>query len=234
MGPFKNILHPTDFSSCAQAAMPIASALARDYRTTLILVHVRAESEVVMGEFGTLPPEPRESDEAVKLRMRQLVPPEFRGPVQLHVRRGDAANMILALAQEHDAGMIVLGTHGRSGIARLLVGSVAEAIMRGASCPVLAVKTARAPLPESRAEAAAVEPTLKADDLATVATVASPVEAEVIRNALKDNGIRAFIEGETQAGVVGILGIPVKVQVRVADFDRASKLIRSHDQHRRR
>ena len=234
MSPFKNILHPTDFSSCAQAAIPIASALARDYGTMLILVHVQAESEVVMGEFGALPPEPCESDEALKLRMRQLVPPEFPGPAELHVRRGDVANMILALAQEHDAGMIVLGTHGRSGFARLLVGSVAEAVMRRASCPVLAVKAAPTPVPQRPAEAAALEPPLRADDLATVATVANPVEAEVIRNALKDNGIHACIEGETQAGVVGILGIPVKVQVRVADFDRASKFIRSHDQHRRR
>ena len=229
-----NILCPTDFSACAQAALPIACSLARDYGATLILLHVRTMPVTVVGEFGALPPEPRESDETLNTRMRQCLPSNFTGVVECQIQDGDAAEEILKTAEQRHCDLIVLGTHGRSGLRRLLLGSVAEAVLRKAPCPVLTVKpTATEPSARSApADAAEVEPNLNSGDLVTVCSVANPVEAEVIRNALKAESIPCFVEGLQQAGLVGTLGIPIKIKVRVGDFNRANKFIQSREAHR--
>jgi nucleotide-binding universal stress UspA family protein len=67
--------------------------------------------------------------------------------VEHHLREGDPATEILALAQEIGCDLIVIGTHGRTGVGRLLMGSVAEAVLRRAPCPVLTVKGLPAPVP---------------------------------------------------------------------------------------
>jgi len=233
MRPIKNILCPTDFSRPAQVALPVALALARDHGAKLTLLHVRPRpAAMMMGEFGSLPPEPGETDEALKGKMRQLLPVEFLGAFQCCVADGDAAEEILKAAQQGPCDMIVLGTHGRSGLGRLLLGSVAEAVLRSAPCPVLTVKPPVAALAADRAETGEAEPAFDPDDLTTVCSVANPAEAEVIRNALVAEGIRCFIEGAQQAAIVGILGIPIKIQVPVGDANRASKFIQRHAEHR--
>ena len=68
---------------------------------------------------------------------------------------------------------------------------------------------------------------LKLYQLVTVYTVDNPVEAEIIQNALHDEGIRCFLEGENQAG--GLTAMEIKIQVPIADTDRARKLIASHE-----
>lgn len=236
MAAIRTLLCPTDFSECAQVALPVARALARDYGAKLVLLHVRARPPAVVGEFGALPTEPGEPEEAVRTNLRRLVPADFKGPVELLVRDGDAAAEILRVAQETRCDMIVLGTHGRSGLGRLLFGSVAEAVLREAPCPVLTIKPPRSEsqampqFPERVADKNA-EPGVADTDLTTVAAVASPAEADIIRNALKNEGIGCFIEGAQQAGVVGVLGIPIKIQVRAGDAARAGKFIRGHDEH---
>lgn len=65
-------------------------------------------------------------------------------------------------------------------------------------------------------------------DLVTVYTVTNPVEAEVIKNALQDEGMRCFLEGSTQAGEVGIGAFEIKIQVPAGDADRAGKFIHAH------
>ena len=229
-----NILCPTDFSPFAQAALPIACSLARDYGATLILLHVRTMPVTVVGEFGAFPPEPRESDETLKTRMRQCLPSDFTGVVECQIQDGDAAEEILKTAEQRHCDLIVLGTHGRSGLRRLLLGSVAEAVLRKAPCPVLTIKptATKSSATSNPAEAAEAEPNLNANDLVTVCSVANPVEAEVIRNALKGERISCFVEGVQQAGLVGILGVPIKIQVRVGDFNRANKLIQTREAHR--
>jgi len=62
-------------------------------------------------------------------------------PVESRLTQGGAAAAILRLAEEVGCGLIVMGTHGRTGLGRLLMGNVTEAALRGAGCPVLAVKT---------------------------------------------------------------------------------------------
>jgi hypothetical protein len=65
-------------------------------------------------------------------------------------------------------------------------------------------------------------------DLVTVYTVANPIEAEVIKNALQAEGIRCFLEGIEQAGIIGLMALEIKVEVPAGDADRASRLIEKH------
>lgn len=230
-----NILCPVDFSPGAQAALSIACALARDYGATLTLLHVRETPPAVVGEFGSIPPEPPVPDETLKARMRRSVPEGFPGVPECEVRDGDAADTILKTARRRKCDLIVLGTHGLTGLSRLLVGSVAEVVLRGAPCPVLTIRPKAAEsAPSEPSDEANVEPRFEPTDLITVCSVATPMEAEVIHNALTGEGITSFVEGAQQAGLVGTLGIPVRIQVRVGDFNRANKFIEKREAHRGR
>ncbi len=144
----QTILHPTDFSKQSASAFQVASALARDYGAKLLLLHVRQPGTMVFGEFGALPPSPQETDEELRARLAQLVPPEKSVRVERFLATGSPAEEILRLAGDAHADLIVLGTHGRTGLGRLLMGSVAERVVRKAPCLVLTVKE---PLAEAEA-----------------------------------------------------------------------------------
>ena len=137
----KTILHPTDFSEQANYAFQLASALARDYDARLLLLFVEQPPAVVYGEFGTLPAEPAGAEETFKRQLFNLKPDDERITVEHLFQRGDPAPEIVRLAQEQDVDLIVMGTHGRGWLGRLLMGSVAEQVVRNAPCPVLTVKT---------------------------------------------------------------------------------------------
>ena len=123
----------------------------------------------------------------------------------------------------------MIGTHGRTGLSRLLTGSVAESVLRNASCSVLTIKESVRPAQAAPGEA---EPELDAAELRTVCSYASPLEAELVRTALRNEGIRTFLEGPIHCGVSGTLGIPVRVQVSVSDFDRVRRFVDQHESHR--
>ncbi len=72
------------------------------------------------------------------------------------------------------------------------------------------------------------------NDLVTVYTVSNPVKAEIIKNALAEEGIRCFIEGENQAGEAGLIGIQIRLLVPAADVDRAARFIENHERGERR
>ena len=72
--------------------------------------------------------------------LRDLRTPDENVHVEHRLEEGDAAKRILEVAQEIQAGLIVMGTHGRTGLGRLLLGSVAEHVLRKATCPVLTVR----------------------------------------------------------------------------------------------
>jgi len=129
MFPVRTILYPTDFSVCSQPALDLAFALARDCHARLIVLHVAEPALVV--DYGDF-------EEAADCNS------EFR------LEEGDPAEKILHVAQEVPCDLIVMGTHGRTGLGRLLMGSVAEKVLRRAPCPVLTVKT---PLPETASAA---------------------------------------------------------------------------------
>ncbi|MBP3955167.1 universal stress protein [Gemmata sp. G18] len=138
MLPIRTILFPTDFSASAESAFELACALARDYKATLIVAHVLAPGHAFAANgMGVAVPveEPHEARaRLVKVGIGRGVCVEHRLP------EGDPAEQILKLATDASADVIVMGTHGTSGLVRLLVGSVAESVMRKAPCPVLTVR----------------------------------------------------------------------------------------------
>src|SRR5262245_19007047 len=145
----KSILHPTDFSDRAAYAFQLASALARDHGSRLLICHVNQPPPPVVGEFGTAPPEPPDALEDLKEQLHAVRPADDTIPCEYYLLEGEPAEAIVDLARRTSCDLIALGTHGRRGLARLLMGSVAEQVVRTAPCPVLTVRT---PLP---AEAAA-------------------------------------------------------------------------------
>ena len=143
---FRTILHPTDFSECSNYAFHVACSLARAHGTRVILVHVTSDL-VALVPFVTLPPDPSDIREQLQKQLSDLQSSEPDVRIDRHLREGDPGTEILRLAQEIKCDLIVMGTHGRTGLGRLLVGSVAEQVLRKAPCPVLTVKT---PLPKVR------------------------------------------------------------------------------------
>jgi len=139
------ILHPTDFSERSLYAFCLACALTRDYGARLIVVHVAAVSTVAYGE-SVVPPNPEELRAAAQEQLNRLQAPRTDVRAERRLAEGDAVEEILRVAQEANADLIVMGTHGRTGLRRLLMGSVAEQVVRRASCPVLTVK---APFPDA-------------------------------------------------------------------------------------
>lgn len=140
MFSFNTILCPTDFSEQSTAAFHLANSLAKEYQARLVLVSVKPPTEVVHGGFGMSPPEPEDENEALKSQLMALQPDDKTLTVEHFYRQGEPGAEIVRLANEVKADLIVMGTHGRGGLSRMLMGSVAEHVMRHASCPVVTVK----------------------------------------------------------------------------------------------
>ena len=141
------ILLPTDFSECARRAVPVAAELARLLGARVICLHV---VEPVVPPVGWTPlaePLPvgdiseQLEDSAARELPRFAGCEEFEGlDVEDLIVRGDAASEIVRAARERGADLIVISSHGRTGLGRILFGSTAEAVVRHAHCPVLVVK----------------------------------------------------------------------------------------------
>lgn len=139
MLPLGTILHPTDFSENSELAFRMACALARDYNARLILLHVMPPPMVVYAG-GPVPVETWPKSDEAQEKLRELEGKAHRVRVESQILEGDAVDMILRAADETHSDIIVMGTHGRTGLVRLLTGSVAEAVICKASCPVMSVK----------------------------------------------------------------------------------------------
>jgi nucleotide-binding universal stress UspA family protein len=147
----RTILHATDFSEGSAVALRLACSLAQQHGARLVVVHV-AEVPIVPYVGGLLLPESPTYLQDVKAKLLQVGATEAGLPVEHRLVEGEPASEIVSLAAEVGADLIVLGTHGRKGLARLFLGSVAEQVLRLAPCPVLTVKP---PGPASLAEVAA-------------------------------------------------------------------------------
>jgi nucleotide-binding universal stress UspA family protein len=141
-------LVPTDFSKSAEAALDYALKLRDENEGTLILVHAIPISTLaasapyegspqMIGEVDKAQHEEAEKQMTKLIRKKKLQPGSFRTVI---VRRGDPARFIVDQAKKTRAAMIVMGSHGRTGLKRLVLGSVAERTLRYARCPVLIVK----------------------------------------------------------------------------------------------
>lgn len=144
MLPIHTILYPTDFSPAAQPAFALACALARDYQARLVVLHVMEPPRANFGELGPIYPAVGEMRAELEAALGELRPIGGHVLLERRVVEGPAVATIVEVARELPAELIVLGTHGRRGIGRMLMGSVAENVLRQAPCPVLAV---RSPLP---------------------------------------------------------------------------------------
>src|SRR5262245_17944182 len=135
----KKILVPVDFSECSEVALDWATVLARDTGAALVIIHVETVPLTTGGgEYIYAIPEPPTQE--LLERLNKVLPKDPNIPVIHRLLAGDAADAIIRTADSENVDMIVMGTHGRRGITRLLMGSVAEAVVRRASCPVLTVK----------------------------------------------------------------------------------------------
>jgi nucleotide-binding universal stress UspA family protein len=138
--PLKNVLYATDFSGHSNAALPYALSIARKYGSKVFAVHV-----VSLSPFPSSSPTiawqalasqaVREAKEA----MTKLEPQLEGIPHKVLIRKGDIWKELSRIVDEERIDLIVVGTHGRAGVSKVLMGSVAERIFRQAPCPVLTV-----------------------------------------------------------------------------------------------
>lgn len=138
----KNILCPLDLSTNSLEAIDVATSLAK------------AENGQIIFLFTAIPELPTESGyaaieiaaatKAAQSELQQIRPTDPTVAFRHEVRRGDPAVEIVKFADENRVDMIVMTTHGRTGLSRLLMGSVAEHVVRKASCPVLTLKSSAA------------------------------------------------------------------------------------------
>jgi nucleotide-binding universal stress UspA family protein len=150
--PFRSIVCPTDFSPVGNAALAVARRLAAP-GGVLHLAHVRLPAFVLSPMDASPafvlpagnPDEEAEADRRAAARLRALPARKTGVSVRVHVLSGaDAATELLRLAREVSADAVVIGTHGRGGIGRALLGSVASAVSRRSPAPVVLVRPARA------------------------------------------------------------------------------------------
>lgn len=131
----KTILCPIDFSPCSDEAVVHAAALARANGAEIALLHVTAVPAAYEDGIPIYSPY---AETLAKDREALRAYPSPEGvEVSKHHRIGEPADEILAFATERNVELIVMGTHGRKGLGRWLFGSVAEKVVRQATCPVL-------------------------------------------------------------------------------------------------
>jgi len=135
------ILYPTDFSTTGQTALEMATSLARDRGATLVIMHVEEPPMAYGGGelyYGIDEP----NREELKRMLSEVLPSDPSVPCEHRLMIGSPARAIIELAEREEVELIVMATHGRTGLLRVLMGSVAEEVVRKAKCPVLTVKPA--------------------------------------------------------------------------------------------
>ncbi len=145
MPQFRKILVPVDFSECSREAFRYALSLARQYKSKVILLHV-IDSRSYDSIFHIHMVSEEEATEMLKQhclkKYEQLLADHQTEGIELEqrVKSGHPYVEIVREAAHEEVDLIVIGTHGRSGLDHILFGSVAEKVVRKAPCPTLAVK----------------------------------------------------------------------------------------------
>ena len=140
---YKKILVPLDREAGAEVALPVAADLAKSDGTVIRLVYVAPTPSAIVAEGRVIAYADQESDRLQHLGMVYLreAAHQLAGlPVEYAVRFGEPAEEILEEAREFGADLVVMATHGRSGVARLMLGSVAVAVLRRSEVPVVLVR----------------------------------------------------------------------------------------------
>jgi nucleotide-binding universal stress UspA family protein len=139
----KNVLFATDFSATSEAALPYATAICRRFRSTLHMVHVVSEASLLMMtggvdyvSMGTIY---EDAQNEAKDKLDRIAAHFATIPHRNYFRHGVVWKNLAEIIEQNEINLIVVGTHGRTGLGKLLLGSVAESILHHASCPVLTV-----------------------------------------------------------------------------------------------
>jgi nucleotide-binding universal stress UspA family protein len=139
----RRIVCPTDFSPTAAHALDYAAWMAETFAAHLLLLHVVPELDypvLGIGMTSTLPHLREELRSKARERLQEAAAKLTAANVRSEVRDGSAAECILACAAEHEADLIIMGTHGHTGLKHVLLGSSAERVVRLSTCPVLTVR----------------------------------------------------------------------------------------------
>ena len=146
MLPIRRILVPTDFGDCSTPAVRLAAELADKFGAEFILLHVVQDLALAMPDAVMPTPLPgpdlTQLSDAAKIGLTNLIEREnlARLKPRVEIRIGSPVSEIVAAAGDLKADLLCVGTHGRTGLAHLILGSQAERIIREAPCPVLTVK----------------------------------------------------------------------------------------------
>ena len=136
---FKTILFATDFSTAAAQALPYVKKIAEHFESNLVALHVRPPVAHAGTEMGTWPDD-LEAAKAIDEKHNEEILDTFTGiPTQVLIETGDIRSSVDAAIQKNNVDLVVIGTRGRTGLGKLLLGSVAEQIFRTVECPVLTV-----------------------------------------------------------------------------------------------
>ena len=157
MFTIKNILFPTDFSRCAAQALPYALYFAEKYNATLHMLHGivlhSSDPDTPDNEIYNIEEVFKKLKANADVQMTTNIRDhdiEDLDIVQVQERAISSTELILEYSDEHAVDMIIMGTHGRRGIGHAFLGSVAEEVVRSASCPVLTIREQKRPKPLER------------------------------------------------------------------------------------
>ncbi len=144
MPQIKKILFPVDFTTATDKILPFVKDMAKAFNSKLYLLHViRSPEEFAGFEMGPAWYVAFEKDlrEGAEKSMRRLVAEQLDdiGEVETAIEMGDISDTIIDFVNKNDVDMIIIGTHGRKGLEKVMFGSVAEGVIKDAPCPVLTV-----------------------------------------------------------------------------------------------
>ena len=164
---FENILFATDFSTAAAQAIPFIKKIARHFESNLVALHVRPPVVNPMTQPGTWPVD-LEAAKVFDKEHREELLDTFAGiNTEVVIEEGDIQSHLEKAIQKYNTDLVIIGTRGRTGLVKVLLGSVAEEIFRTVPCPVLTVG------PHSEARKADIREILFATDFASEAPAAA-------------------------------------------------------------
>ena len=138
--PYKTILCPVDLDENSMGALDKAVEIARHLGSSIILVHVLP----LILTYGEAPPPValyEDQERAAKAKLTDIAKQKLAGlKYETYVYTGDVIASVLAAQAKHQPDLLVMATHGRRGLSRMFLGSVTEAVVRKATCPVLTVR----------------------------------------------------------------------------------------------